>query len=57
MESNQPAANIAIGFTKIYLGMTRQMRQRHEHFLLPNCGFVNIVTNDGIATGKTMFIP
>ena len=56
MESNQLAANIAIGLTKIYLRMTRQVRQWHEHFFLPSCSLVNIVAYDGIAASKSMFI-
>ena len=56
MKSLKLATNIAIGFTKINLGMTRQVRQRHEHFLLPNRSFVDIIAYDGIATGKAMFV-
>ncbi len=56
MESNQFATNIAIGLTKIYLCMTRQVRQWHEHLFLANRSFVNIVAYDSVATGKSMFI-
>jgi hypothetical protein len=56
MRAMQDAGDDRIRLAKIRLGMTRSMRQRHEHLPQTKAPFANVILHDGLLARKAMFV-
>ena len=56
MRAMHDAGNDRIRLAKVRLGMTRRVRQRHEHLPQTKVPFANVILHDGLFAREAMFV-
>ena len=56
MRAMHDAGNDRIRLAKVHLGMTRRVRQRHEHLPQTKVPFANVILHDRLLAREAMFV-
>ena len=56
MRAMHDAGNDRIRLAKVRLGMTRRVRQRHEHLPQTKVPFANVILHDRLLAREAMFV-